>query len=77
MWRASSVMAAERFLLMAVAAVVAAGGGAGAAEFAYDGFHGAGHHWSLSKFHLTSHLTIKKMRNPTASPSIPSSTPSR
>ena len=53
-------MAAERFLLMAVAAVVAAGGGAGAAEFAYDGFHGAGHHWSLSKFHLTSHLTIKR-----------------
>jgi len=42
MWRASSVMAAERFLLMAVAAVVVAAGGGGAAEFAYDGFRGAG-----------------------------------
>jgi len=35
-------MAAERFLLMAVAAVVVAAGGGGAAEFAYDGFRGAG-----------------------------------
>ncbi|RLN38560.1 hypothetical protein C2845_PM01G41420 [Panicum miliaceum] len=42
MWRACSVMAAERFLLMVVAVAAAVDPRGGAAEFAYDGFRGAG-----------------------------------